>query len=498
MDDFFLITFRIMDKGEITLQLNGNMTIKEMAQKYAFKAGISTDKFGKTIFFYHQGYKLDLDSDQQISTEFRKSTDMVTVEEKEENKNSTIYNNNNSRRNDILLRNNSINNKYKLFSQSSQSCPISQSNTKEEENVQDEVKDLLEDMAVLGSIEKLMIESEKIKDPEKFISIDECLNSEDEQFFILGVLAKYLQKIGTEAVIENETVTSKENEKIKANTLLQFICNGYILKHKYIFDFKLNPNRIRQLNNDKNERNKFHDYLKNFFTKSFDLDKGDLILTNYEKAKELYSIIILFKSDFKLSKTREEILNLFNKQKQPDLKSLTDFKEECIFETVRLNKLMLDEQGNNKNNNYWGYDEIRGGENYYPPVGWWRYGLKVIDEYDDGNNDWLSYDNRDGEWCISYSGLSVNRNGLEKKYENEKDTKHGGKVGSGVFTSPKPEIIEANTEMININGVNYKMGLMLRVNPNKIRIPESNKYIWVMEGISEEIRPYGILLKKID
>ena len=343
-----------------------------------------------------------------------------------------------------------------------------------------------------------MIESEKIKEPGKFISIDACLNSNDEQLFILGVLAKYLEKIGTAAVIENENVTSKENEKIKANTLLQFICNGYVLKHKYIFDFKLNPNRIQQLNNDKNEKNKLHLYLKNFFSKSFEANKEDLIVTNFEKTKDLYSIILLFKSDFKLSKSKEEIMTLFSGQKHPELRSLTEFKEECIFESIRLNLLMLDRKGNNKNNNYWGYNETRGGEDYNPPVGWWRYGLKVVNEYDDGNNDWLSYDNRPGEWCISYSGLSINKNGIEKQYQNEKDTKHSGNVGIGVFTSPKPEIMEANTEMININGVNYKMGLMLRVNPIKIRVPQSNSNIWVVEGISEEIRPYGILLKKID
>ena len=507
MDEFYLIKFTNFEKGELTLQLNANTTFKEMAKKYALKIDIPIEKFGQSVFFYYQGYILDLDSDDYISSKLRHN-DAITVEEKEESKNSTIYNNNKSRRADIFLRNN-INNKYKRFSQSSQSqaqtqsqsigyCQSSQSGTKEEENVKDEVVDVLRDMAVLGSVENQMIESEKIKEPGKFISIDACLNSNDEQFFILGVLAKYLQKIGTVAVIENENITSKENENIKANILLQFICNGYILKRKYIFDFRLNPNRIKQLNNDKIEKNKFHSFLKNFFSNNFGVNKEDLIVTNFEKTKDLYSIILLFKSDFKLSKTKEEIMALFGKQKNPELKTLADFKEECIFESIRLNKLMLDRRGNNKDNSFWGYDETRGGENYYPPVGWWRYGLKVVDEYDDGDNDWLSYDNRPGEWCISYSGLSINKNGIGKQYQNEKDTKHDGIVGLGVVTSPKPELMEINTEMININGTNYKMGLMLRVNPSKIRIPKSNNYIWVIEGISEEIRPYGILLKKIE
>ena len=37
---------------------------------------------------------------------------------------------------------------------------------------------------------------------------------------------------------------------------------------------------------------------------------------------------------------------------------------------------------------------------------------------------------------------------------------------------------------------------MLRVNPSKIRVPEKDKNIWVVNGIPEELRPYGILFKK--
>ena len=72
-----------------------------------------------------------------------------------------------------------------------------------------------------------------------------------KQFFILVVLAKYLEKIGTKAVIE------KENEDILINNaILQLICSGYILKQKYMFDFRLNPYRIKQFNDNKDEKDK--------------------------------------------------------------------------------------------------------------------------------------------------------------------------------------------------------------------------------------------------
>ena len=123
---------------------------------------------------------------------------------------------------------------------------------------------------------------------------------------------------------------------------------------------------------------------------------------------------------------------------------------------------MLDKRGNNKDSTFWGCHKIIGGENYYPPVGWWKYGLNVMNKYDNVNNDWLSNDNRPGEWCISYSGLSKFKNGIEKQYEKEKDIRYTGNVGNEIYTTPIPEIMERNTEMININGVNYKMGFMLQ------------------------------------
>ena len=37
----------------------------------------------------------------------------------------------------------------------------------------------------------------------------------------------------------------------------------------------------------------------------------------------------------------------------------------------------------------------------------------------------------------------------------------------------------------------------MRVKPEKIRKPKSNKNMWVLSGNDDEVRPYGILVKKI-
>ena len=39
---------------------------------------------------------------------------------------------------------------------------------------------------------------------------------------------------------------------------------------------------------------------------------------------------------------------------------------------------------------------------------------------------------------------------------------------------------------------------MLRVKPDKIRIAQTNQDYWVLNGTSDEIRPYRILIKHLN
>ena len=66
-----------------------------------------------------------------------------------------------------------------------------------------------------------------------------------------------------------------------------------------------------------------------------------------------------------------------------------------------MDRSIFDERGNNKDGG-WGIGEYRGGEQYIPPIGWTGYGLKVMGKYDNGNDDWLSYNNSKNEYAIAY------------------------------------------------------------------------------------------------
>ena len=472
------ISFINQNKGNLSLQLPPNMTVKEMINKYCVKVEENINDFGKSIFLSYNNARLDTNSQSMIGNLF-KGYDTVYVAYSAD---ESVVEENNEQMKKIRK------NQHKSMNEKKEN---------KEEGKKQKIKDTLEDMARLGSIENQTLHRLFKKTSELFISIDECLNSKDEQFFILGIMAKYLENLGIKPFIEKADVTDDEEEQKDANTLLQFICNGYILKKKYELIFRISKGRCLQLRENENEREKFHEAVKNEISNEYKISPDNIIVTNFLKNRNYYTLLVVFKNNFNTSLTKDQLTNLFSKKKF-DLKHFSEVSELPILESIRLNRSMLDKRGNNKDDNNWGYDETRGGENYYPPEGWHRYGLRVYDKYDNKDNDWLSYDNRDGEWCIAYSGLS----GFTKKYnqynENDNDSKNPGKkVGTGVITWQNPEFMYNNTEIINVNGINYKMGLMLRVNPDKIRVPFSNKNVWIVNGIPDEIRPYGILLKKL-
>lgn len=467
------ISFLNKVKGNISLQLSPNMTIKQMINIYCVKIEEDPNNFGKSIFLMHNKSEINVNSQEKIENIFKPIDEVFIVYS---NSSSSLEGKNKERRERIRKR--------QIASMNSK---------KESDNIK--VKDTLEDMAILGSIENIEIEKELKNFGDKFVSIDYCLKSDDEQFFILGIMAKYLENIGIKPFIEKADVTNDVEEQNDSNTLLQFICNGYILKKKYILSFMLKESRIKNLRNNEFQAEKFNEEVKNEISNALNINKDEIIVKEFEKYKDIYTVLLVFKNIFNKNLTKDVFFNIFKKNKY-DLKYFSNAEQVPIIEVIRLNRSMLDLQGNNKSDQNWGYNEIRGGEDYYPPEGWERYGLRVINKYDNENNDWLSYDNRDGEWCISYSGLS----GFIKNQnlENNKDIKHPEKkVGNGVYTWFKPEFLNSNAEVININGINYKMGLMLRINPKKIRIPQNDQNVWVVNGNPDEIRPYGILLKKL-
>ena len=186
---------------------------------------------------------------------------------------------------------------------------------------------------------------------------------------------------------------------------------------------------------------------------------------------------------------------------------------------IKLTRNQLDSQGNREDG--WAIDESRGGKIYIPPLGWIGIGLNVEDKYDNGDNTWLGCCNAPGEWCVAYHGVgdgqdsedvkdstgkivkSQFKKGMRQAHCDCEDQFHPGqKVGEGVYCTPNIKTAEGYAGISNINGVDYKTVLMVRVNPNKIRHCDScsdskEPYsYWVVNGTDDDIRPYRILFKK--
>ena len=160
--------------------------------------------------------------------------------------------------------------------------------------------------------------------------------------------------------------------------------------------------------------------------------------------------------------------------------------------------------------------EIRGGEPYHRPIGWQRYGLNMsLLKYE--NNSWLASDGNENEWAVAYYGLRVDRalyttlfdtNGkfspsfkagmgqvaAKKKDKNPKSSEFNKDCGCGHYLSVKADIAENHTCNFTINGEKYRVILQCRVNPKKMRKPEGLNDVIVINR-SEDIRPYGILIK---
>ena len=155
----------------------------------------------------------------------------------------------------------------------------------------------------------------------------------------------------------------------------------------------------------------------------------------------------------------------------------------------------------------------RGGKPYKRPWGWYRFALKVLDKYPDGNtwlgpNGWRSY-SADGEWPVSFHGTSIE--GAKGITEASYRAGHHQLYGRGIYSTPNIDTAEhyaMSKKFTSKNGKTYKVIMQNRINPEK-RVKTVKADYWlipVRQGTSpaEEkkivetsIRPYGILIKEV-
>ena len=273
--------------------------------------------------------------------------------------------------------------------------------------------------------------------------------------------------------------------------------------------FEFGEERNDQLLNDENEFENFKVNLKKKLSKDYHIPEDKIIVTFPQKGS--FHVQVIFQS----SEFNDLDLDDFKQKFQNDdefkeLSNLKDIHSDIIMGACKLTRNHLDERGNRVEG--WGVGEERGGLPYNPPLGWIGIGLKVLDKYED--NIWLGSSNEPGEWCVAYHGVGRYKSsdevkgitgkiyngafkpGINQVHNNcENLNKPGTKVGDGVYCTPNIDTACSYSGVSEINGKNYQTVLMVRVKPDAIRRCADSGDYWVVNGTTDEIRPYRILYK---
>ena len=227
-----------------------------------------------------------------------------------------------------------------------------------------------------------------------------------------------------------------------------------------------------------------------------------------------FRIQIIFQSDEFNQLDTNEFENKFkNEICYPELKNLKSILTDVIMGACNLNPKELDSRGNKYS--CWGINKTRGNKPYYPPLGWIGIGLRVKGKYN--NDSWIGNANNPGEWCVAYHGVGCWQSSDSVKDITGKICKYnfkpgprqvhmycdniynpGKKVGIGVYCMSNPKIAECYAGISEINGKKYKTVLMVRVKPDAIRSCHDAPDYWVVNGTTDEIRPYRILYKECE
>ena len=393
---------------------------------------------------------------------------------------------------------------------------ICENSEKQEENIKNEkINQILEDMCIYGNITKKEIKEEKKKNPEKFIETSEALKleNEDPNLFALGLISQNLENLGIETAIDK----SDEDISDEGLTSIQFISNGMIGKKKYDLHFEFEEKRNEELLNNEEEYEKFKNNLKLKLSKDYNIPINQIIVTFPQRGS--FHVQVIFQSNEFNDLDINEFKNKFkNDPKFEELSNLKEIHTDVIMGGCKLTKAQLDPNGNRIEN--WAIGENRGGKPYDPPLGWTGIGLNVINKY--GDSTWIGMDNSPGEWCVAYHGVGNGQSsenvkkvtgiisnttfkpGQAQSHEDCPDQYHPGKlVGRGVYCTPTIETAsEQYAGISEINGIKYKTVIMVRVKPDAIRhcdqcLASKAPYnYWVVNGTTDEIRPYRILYKK--
>jgi hypothetical protein len=251
------------------------------------------------------------------------------------------------------------------------------------------------------------------------------------------------------------------------------------LNNGFNFNNNFKCNGLIKFNNNFNNKSNNYNFNNNFFMISFMQNqlfqkRFQVIMQNmmnYLMVQNYFKKMKEIKEQNEIKKMRDKInRDLLDVMKEPyifnddfDLfNNLTggtlsfDINTLIFTAFMNLDPDLLSGHGDNLEGK-WAKNEKRGGKKYIPPKGWIGFGLNVLNKYDDGNNDWLACNGREGEWCVAYHGACRNlesdevkktvqlilkenlKPGTGQSFQDYDDLYHPNqKVGTGVYNSLLP------------------------------------------------------------
>ena len=324
-------------------------------------------------------------------------------------------------------------------------------------------------------------------------------------YFVENVLIRFLGYFGSELTLRKikAYIEKVPTKPILRDITFKILCSGLAFQKIYKLVVLNEENRQKYEKNNKT----YLDFLKNIKTKIANkckISEDDIYYFGFNLENfEVFLLIYNKKID-----GLEDFLSGY------DLKVTSS----TLLSNIILSPNVFDIKFS-KNEKEWPKKNLmRGGKKYYPPYGWYGLGLKIKSKNGKKNNNsnvWLGKDNCAGEWCVAYHGvgkgnvfnkvLNIINGDLKteegKLFRNEKNIEETKNkypyCGDGVYLSPNVEDAATFSDKTNLGyfNVKFQFAFMTRVNPNKIRSSGRFPVAWVLNGNSDEIRPYRLLIK---
>ena len=479
------LNFMTSTGEELTLHCSFNEKMKEIFKRYAEKIG----KNHRQLLFFFNGSKIDK---KQTVKEFLKNQSKI----------------------DDLILVKIMDSNIEKDSDDEQSKVLKSQLLEEFKNPNKTIsyEEMQELVVQYGYETEKKIEEEMKNNPENFIDIEDAIKQKDsnKRLFVLGKLGESLEDMGIKVAIDKRDI--KSDDYIINN---QFISSGIIKKNKYEIhiDEKDSKKKYEILNNE-NAQNKFTEEWKENISNCVKVPKDDIFITNFRNGSITMDVI------FKRTEIKDKLGSKINIDE--GMKNFANTNEKVIsiyskniLGCCKLTLDMLDSRGDQSPDGWAQPGSKRGGIEYYPPDSKWiGYGLRVLNHYDNGNNDWIGMNGNPNEWAVAYHGTSDSavkpicskegkffstraEGATGQKCEediniNPLSQKQYPICGEGTYCSPHLDYAYNYAKSYKSRGII----IMCRVNPNLMRIPASfAKDEWITDGTKGTIRPYRLLYR---